>query len=450
MTAGVPADQLMRFLAGGYVPQPRQLLFHAAARQCDLPNGPVEVGFGGARGPGKSHASLAQLGLDDCQRVPGLKALFLRNVGKAARESFEDLITRVLRGVPYDYRPTRSALTFPNGSRIYLGGFRTEGDIDSYLGIEYDAMVLEEVTLLSSAKYQKIGGSLRTSKPNWRPRMYVTTNPGGVGHAWFKSRFINPWRAQAEDGTRFVFAVVTDNCFVNQEYVRWLDQLTGWLKQAWRYGDWDVAAGQFFTTWRPDVHVRPAPDLDALWRKWGALDYGFTHYTVFHLLAEDSDGRVYVVDEHAERRWLPERHAAAIQALLARHDLTPAQLDGIYAGRDVFARQPDGGTVAGAYAAQGLELRVANDDRINGAAEVLRRLGDADAGLPARLFVDPACGRLIECLPSLEHDPHRPEDVAKVDVDDDGLGGDDAYDAARYGIMAACRDSGAAYIMRYA
>jgi len=31
---------------------------------------------------------------------------------------------------------------------------------------------------------------------------------------------------------------------------------------------------------------------------------------------------------------------------------------------------------------------------------------------------------LIECLPSLQHDPNRPEDVLKVDVDEDGVGGE--------------------------
>jgi hypothetical protein len=35
------------------------------------------------------------------------------------------------------------------------------------------------------------------------------------------------------------------------------------------------------------------------------------------------------------------------------------------------------------------------------------------------------------------HDPHRPEDVLKVDCDDEGNGGDDWYDAFRYGVMAA-------------
>jgi hypothetical protein len=27
----------------------------------------------------------------------------------------------------------------------------------------------------------------------------------------------------------------------------------------------------------------------------------------------------------------------------------------------------------------------------------------------------------VECLPSLQHDPNRPEDVLKVDADEDGL-----------------------------
>ncbi len=32
----------------------------------------------------------------------------------------------------------------------------------------------------------------------------------------------------------------------------------------------------------------------------------------------------------------------------------------------------------------------------------------------------------------LQHDPNRPEDVLKVDADEDGVGGDEAADALRY------------------
>ena len=93
--AGCPRDQLRNFLASGYVPQPKQLEFHAAARLCDRADGPDQVGFGGARGPGKSHGVFAQVALDDCRRWPGLKVLYLRKALKQAREQFDDLRRRV-------------------------------------------------------------------------------------------------------------------------------------------------------------------------------------------------------------------------------------------------------------------------------------------------------------------------------------------------------------------
>jgi hypothetical protein len=49
-----------------------------------------------------------------------------------------------------------------------------------------------------------------------------------------------------------------------------------------------------------------------------------------------------------------------------------------------------------------------------------------------RLFIHQRCGRLIETLPMLQHDPNRPEDVLKVDADEEGAGGDDAADCLRY------------------
>jgi len=48
------------------------------------------------------------------------------------------------------------------------------------------------------------------------------------------------------------------------------------------------------------------------------------------------------------------------------------------------------------------------------------------------MFVHRRCARLLECLPSLQHDANRPEDVLKVNADEEGIGGDDAADACRY------------------
>jgi hypothetical protein len=412
--------------------QPRQLAASAAARVCDAPGGPTAVGYGGARGGGKSHWLLSQMGADDCQRVPGLKCLLLRKVAKANMENFDDLRRRLFGRIDHEFSAYRGTLTFGNGSRIIAGHFQAEKDIDNYLGLEYDVIGIEEATTLSSRKHQDITTCCRTSKPNWRPRIYSTTNPGGIGHAWYRAKFIEPFQSKHETETRFIPARVGDNRFNNPEYRKVLENLTGWQKRAWFDGDWDIQAGQFFTTFRRDVHVIESFD-DKLAREWWcALDYGFTHYTVVLLGCTDGDGNMYVVDEHAQRLWLPERHAEAVKSMLSRHGLDLRGLRRFSAGADVFGRQSDGSTVASQYSKLGITLKTASTDRVSGWAEILRRLGDIENGIRPTLFIHERCRRLVECLPSLQHDPNRPEDVLKVDADEDGIGGDDAADCCRY------------------
>ena len=453
---GCPKEQMDQFQQADVILQERQLAASAAARLCDRADGPTAVGYGGARGGGKSHWLLAQMGVDDCQRVPGLKCLLLRKVGKANLEHFEDLRRKLFTKLGHEFSAFRGILTFHNGSRIIAGHFQNEKDIDAYLGLEYDVIGIEEATTLTARKYQDITTCCRTSKPNWRPRIYSTTNPGGVGHGWYRKRFIEPWQRRAETETRFIAARVSDNRWNNPEYIRVLEGLGGWQRRAWLDGDWDIAAGQFFTTLRREVHVVADFD-DTRAREWfAALDYGFAHYTVALLGCTDGDGNLFVVDEHAERLWLPQRHGPAIKAMLARHrvansrwgiansqaearPLEVADLKRFVAGADVFSRQSDGTTIAAQYAKHGITLRCANTDRVNGWAEILTRFGDVEANIRPSLFIHQRCGRLIETLPTLQHDPNRPEDVLKIDADEEGVGGDDAADCLRYLVATKVR-----------
>lgn len=436
---GCPQDQLARFLQAGYVPQPRQLEFHAAARECDDAGGPDRIGYGGTRGQAKSHAALAQLVIDDMQQVEGLKGLYLRKVGKKAQESFEDLSRKVLRFLPH--KPSIGKLALPNGSFVIMGGFHTENQIDDYLGIEYDVIVLEDAPSLTKSKYDAVRGSLRTSREDWRPRLYATANPGGVGHQWYKAEFYDPWKRDREFETRFIHTTLGDNVFINPEYERYLNSLTGWLRRAWRDGDFEISAGQFFNTWDTNIHVIEPFDVPHGWRVWAALDYGFVHWNEIGLFVEDGDGNVYLIDEHAARRWLVPQHANAVKAMLGRSNYRLSDLYQFVSGPDVFAqRGGDEETVADKYEKEGITLIPAPTDRINGAAEVLARLGNPEADVKPSLFIFSRCRRLIECLPILEHDPHRPEDILKIDCDSDtGQGGDDSYDMLRYGLMARPR-----------
>ena len=76
---------------------------------------------------------------------------------------------------------------------------------------------------------------------------------------------------------------------------------------------------------------------------------------------------------------------------------------------------------------------------MNGWAEVLQGFGDPEGGVRPKLFIHRRCGRLVETLPALQHDPSRPEDVLKVDADEEGVGGDDAADALRYMVATKSR-----------
>ncbi len=437
--AGCHLDQMQNFVRAGVVLQPRQLAASAAARLCDRPGGPTAVGFGGARGGGKSFWLVAQMGLDDCQRFPGLKCLLLRKVGKSNIENFEDLRRRLFPRLPHEWATSRATLTFANGSRIIAGHFQCEKDIDAYLGLEYDVIGIEEATTLTSRKYHDIVTCNRTSRPGWRPRIYSTTNPGGVGHAWYRTTYVTPFHQRLETDTRFIPATVFDNPFTNAEYRQVLENLAGWQRRAWLHGDWDIAAGQFFTTFRRDIHVVDHFNVNGDVEWFAALDYGFNHYTVVLLGCRDTDGNLCVMDEHSARAWVPARHAEAIKAMLQRHHVAleprgqySIALRRFVAGPDVFNRNSQGATIATQYKELGISLRSTVDDRVNGWAAIHQGLGDPAAGVRPKLFIHRRCTRLIDCLPALQHDPGRPEDVLKVNPDDDGIGGDDAADALRY------------------
>lgn len=415
-----------------------QIRVHAAARSCDLPDGPTQIGVGGARGPGKSHSVFAQAAIDDCQRVSNLKVLYLRKIQKNAKEQFEDLRRLVLSHVKHEF--TNGVLHFTQtGSRMFLGHFRHEGDIDQYLGIEYDLIVIEELTTLSKTKYQALLDSNRSSKTTFRPRIYATFNPGGIGHAWVKALFITPWREKKETETRFVFGTVEDNVFNNPGYRKNLEKNTGWRLRAYRYGDWDIAAGQYFSNWHRDSVVRKELAIIPGAEVWCSLDKGLRHPTVVYLYCE-TEGKILVVDEHWRQGALVRENAEDIHNMLARHGVKIHNLRQFVASPDAFANlgNETGKTIADEYAENGIKLTRANSDRINGAARVMKLLGSPLSNPPVEpeVEISERCVRLIECLPAMQHDPKRPDDVLKVHVDDEGNGGDDPYESFRYGVMA--------------
>lgn len=437
--ANSPKDQVEGFFKLGYVPLPWQWYFHSAARSCDITDGPVEIGAGGARGPGKSHGIFAQTALDDCARIGNLKALFLRKTAVSAKESFEDLVEKVITNeVPFER--SGNVIKFKNKSRIIMGGFNNEDDIDKYVGIEYDLIVIEELNQLTKEKYEKLLGSLRTSKTNWRPRCYSSFNPGGIGHAFVKARFVVPYRLGIQSKTRFIPATYKANPHLNKEYIDYLEGLTGDLGQAWRAGDFDLFAGQYFSEFKYDIHVIQPFAIPRNWLKFRAGDYGFNAPASIGWYAIDFDGVIYrykelyrsgltyskLADEVVSLTNLDEEISYDVfdPAFWSRKGERDDELD----GAEVYSERIKEKT------GKPVRMMKGENSRVLGWGVVREYLKPymKEEKLTARVQVFSNCVKFIETIPELQHDKRNPEDL-------DSDGEDHAADEFRYAVMSRPR-----------
>jgi hypothetical protein len=439
-TLGAPEQQVRNFLARGYAPTPQQWIYHSAARIADRPDGPIHIAMGGARGGAKSQAIMSQIGLDDCQRYEGLDVLYLRLIQKAGRKALDQLRGKTLMSLKHNYNRNEGLIHFPNGSQIVVGHFKNEGDIDKYIGIEYDIIAIEERTQLSKVKIDQLLGSLRTGKPGWRPRTYNATNPGGIGHQEFREQFIIPWREGTQVDTFYIPMDWRHNPFINEEYKRYLMSLTGILGEMWRDGNWDIGSGTFFIHWDEKVHViKPPGRIPLEWPMWISMDWGWTHPCSVQWHTQRPDGTVITVAEYKNVRKLPAEIATEIKQMTNKFEgRKTSELITMTAGTDIFANtgsHPGGKTIAEQFQELGLTFARANTDRINGAAELTRRLGNPKDGIVTSWFVASNCDELIATMPNMLIDEKRPEDVLKINANEFGQGGDDSYDAARYGLM---------------
>ena len=258
-----------------------------------------ELLYGGARGGGKTDAGI--IWLTDLIDHPRYRALVIRKNAEDLAD-WLDRAERVFVGLGGKGAGKPREFTFPSGAKIRTGHLKDDNAYTKYQGHEYHRMLIEELTQIAEERrYLMLIGSCRTSVPELKPQVLSTTNPGGVGHLWVKERFIDPspwgkpFQDPASDRWRiFIPAKVEDNpklMEADPEYVRGLDALRETdeeLWKAWRLGDWDVFAGQFFKAFRRDKHVIPARRPSPEWIQVGGMDWGSTAPFVFLGLAIES------------------------------------------------------------------------------------------------------------------------------------------------------------------
>ena len=378
------------------------------------------IAYGGARGGGKSWAVRVKALLLALE-YPGIRLLLVRrSYGELEENHIRPL--RAMIGELAAYRESDKTFAFRNGSRLRFGYCDAENDVLRYQGQEYDCVFLDEATQLTEFQFQTFKGCLRGVN-DFPKRIYVTCNPGGVGHAWVKRLFIDrDFRCgeRAED-YEFIPADVYDNAALMEsdpEYVLRLESLPWELRQAWLHGSWDVFAGQFFTEWSREAHVCAPFAVPEHWRRYITLDYGMDMLAAY-CIAVDEQGGAWVTDEVYEGRDLGEGHnGLIISAAAERLKLLAGERD-IYewlAPPDLWnARQESGRSVADIFAESGIWLTRTSNDRAAGWAavrEALKLRENEEGRMEAGLRIFPGCVNLIRTLPLLRYDEKRPWDCA--------------------------------------
>ncbi|MGA8405921.1 MAG: phage terminase large subunit [Candidatus Acidiferrales bacterium] len=449
-----------RFEAVGldYRPFPKQGEFHASAAKYRL--------FGGAAGPGKTKALLMEAVIQALEH-PGANTLILRRTFPELEASLLHYFRRdIPRRLYTSFHESKHVVEWTNGSTTRFGYCAGEHDVYQYQGAEYLFIGIDELTLFTLRQWQFLTSRNRCPLPGTFPSMAGATNPGNIGHAWVKALWIDEQAAPGMERPEqyepadydFVAARLADNPIyaLDRNYKKTLEALPTHLKRAFLDGEWDVFAGQYFDKFDVGRHIARAESLEwqPWWPRWISIDWGFEHPAAayWHAQAPNPEpterggddrarkagtARVVTYREYVTHRTAPRDLAREIIERSLPHGGGARADDGgfgrekisaIYLSPDAFARRTDDASIAeqmgDVFAAAGFPRPTpADDDRIGGWMLMYQML---DAG---EWLLTDNCMELIRTIPTLVRDSARIEDVEKMD-------GDDAADAARYGLKS--------------
>lgn len=391
--------------------------------------------YGGAKGGGKTHAVRVKA-VGGAYTNPGIKILIMRKTYPELEDNhIRPILKMIVRGTAA-YNGSSHILTFDNGSTIKFGHWSGEQSEDEYNGLEYDWIFIDEATQFSERAFNFLGGCLRGTS-SYPKRMYLTCNPGGVGHRWVKRLFIdkkykvnpeNPEESENPNDYNFIFATVDDNTALlksSPSYLRMLANMPEDKRRAYRYGDWNAIGGNYFPEFSVGTHVTKPFQIPSYWQLFRSFDYGLD---MFHVLyyAIDTDGRTWVFREYRHKNLIVQD--AAKRTL--EHSLPGEAYVITYAPPDMWSRQKDTGrTMAELFMANGLSIVKSDNNRVQGHMMIkdmltpmplkdpylIARFGGADVApktLPGLMFFD-NCTNIISDLQDIQADDDNPNDCAK-------------------------------------
>lgn len=462
-----------------------------------LPDTIFEAMYGGAAGGGKSDALLMLPMVREFYKNPKFKALLLR---RTYPELESELIVRSMNGIGSggpsykhfggQYNQEKKRWTFPNGGMIQFGHIEYDSDVRKYDSAEYNYIGFDELTSFTEYQYTYLFSRCRSSSDNLPAFVRSGTNPGGVGHGWVRSRFVEPapYGTIIVDKTTklkriFIQAKLTDNPHLMKNdplYAQKLQLMPEKDRRAKADGDWWTFSGQVFDDYREQPfndepenarHVISAIDLPKWWPRFLAIDWGYSAMTAAYWAAMSPDDRLYVYREYTCKQTKISDWATTIGRL--SHD---ERYSDIVMCQSAWQNRGEDSSIAEQFEFySGLRPRLADNRRVAGklllqeyfrwrpkpdrkviaagystdvAQAILRQHGleaykeylgsfepeKPETNLP-KVQIFEECVELRKAIPLCVYDDKNTEDVAEFP-------GDDPYDAFRYLVEAADRFRG--------
>jgi hypothetical protein len=449
----------------------------------------TELLYGGAAGGGKSHL-MRVAALAWCTEIPGLQVYLFRRLSDDLAKNhmegpsgFPELLAEWIGTGLVKINWSKNFIEFWNGAKIHLCHCQYEKDLAKYQGAEIHVLLLDELTHFSEKIYRYLRGRCRVAGlklpkqyAGMFPRIVAGSNPGGVGHNWVRSTFVNAAppmeivrQSKKEGGMlrQFIPAKLEDNPSLMLDDPEYIDRLEGLgdaaLVKAMRDGDWNiVSGGALDDVWTPRITV-PRFKIPSSWRVDRSFDWGSSHpFSV--LWWGEADGTEAALDDGS--KFCPPRGSLVLMhewygakspnvgLKMSPRDVAKGineRETSLLAGKWMMGKprsgpgdnsisavsQPGTPTIADEMKSEGIRWELSDKapgSRKIGLELVRSRFREAGKERPENpcLYIMAHCMNALSHWPVLPRDPKNPDDVETNAEDHD-------YDALRYRVTAANR-----------
>lgn len=409
------------------------------------------VGYGGARGGGKTDGVLGKFAIKQEQLGKDFNAIFFRKELPQA----DDLIERakqIYLPLKAHWQDQKKQFTFLNGGRLRFRPLANDSDAEKYQGQNLSDCAIEEAgNYADPSCIWKLFGALRGRGGG---QIILTFNPGGVGHHWLKEMFIKPapkgkkiLQKKLGNGKHFDYIYLPSRVHDNQillandpEYVDRLHMVgSPELVRAWLEGDFEIHEGSYFPEFSSKHIVSPF-NVPQHWPRYLGYDWGYRSpfAAVWGAVSSGVDdagnevpypkGAIVIYREMHGKGVDNQQQADRIASVSVGEDLVAVADPSIFSHDGGPSINDQFNTVFARY--KHPSFRGADNDRISGWAQIRQRL----VGKPPLLYIFATCPYLLETLPSLAIDKRRPEDADTTGADHACLTGDTKV-ITKYGVV---------------